>query len=51
MGPQEFTRRLHCQLARNLNHGFEQFHVCGRTGYLVKATLLSSGYTVVIKEK
>ncbi|EKV07085.1 metalloprotease m41 ftsh [Penicillium digitatum] len=49
MGPQEFTRRLHCQLARNRNHGFEQLHVCGRTGYLVKATLLSHGYTVVIK--
>ncbi|KAG0156273.1 hypothetical protein PDIDSM_3450 [Penicillium digitatum] len=28
---------------------FEQLHVCGRTGYLVKATLLSHGYTVVIK--
>lgn len=49
MGPQEFTRRLHRQLVRNRNHGFEQLHVCGRTGYLVKATLLSHGYTVVIK--
>ncbi|KAJ5856774.1 hypothetical protein N7455_007668 [Penicillium solitum] len=49
MGPQEFTRRLHRQLARNRNHGFEQLHVRGRTGYLVKATLLSHGYTVVIK--
>ncbi|KAJ5695363.1 hypothetical protein N7455_001733 [Penicillium solitum] len=47
--PQEFTRRLHRQLARNRNHGFEQLHVCGRTGNLVKATLLSHGYTVVIK--
>ncbi|CAG8878831.1 unnamed protein product [Penicillium nalgiovense] len=33
MGPQEFTSRLHRQLARNRNH----------------ATLLSHGYTVVIK--
>ncbi|KAK9847087.1 hypothetical protein MYU51_020491 [Penicillium brevicompactum] len=49
MDPQEFTSRLHRQLARNRNHGFEQLHVCGRTGYLVKATLLSHGYTVVIK--
>ncbi|KAJ6020014.1 hypothetical protein N7522_000089 [Penicillium canescens] len=49
MGPQEFTRRLHRQLARNRNHGFEQLHVCGRTGYLIKATLLLHGYTVIIK--
>ncbi|KAG0161689.1 hypothetical protein PDIDSM_5319 [Penicillium digitatum] len=49
IGPQEFTRRLHRQLTQNRNHGFEQLHVCGRTGYLVKATLLSHGYTVVIK--
>jgi hypothetical protein len=49
IGPQDFTRRLHRQLARNRNHGFKQLHVCGRTGYLVKATLLSHGYTVVIK--
>ena len=49
MGPQEFTRRLHRQLVRNRNEGFEPLHVCGRTGYLVKATLLSHGYTVIIK--
>ncbi|KAJ9484629.1 hypothetical protein VN97_g8746 [Penicillium thymicola] len=49
MGPQEFTRRLHRQLARNRDHGFEQLHVCGRTGYLIKATLLLHGYTVIIK--
>lgn len=49
MGPQEFTRRLHHQLVRNRNEGFEPLHICGRTGYLVKATLLSHGYTVVIK--
>ncbi|KUM61397.1 hypothetical protein ACN42_g5712 [Penicillium freii] len=49
VGPQEFTHRLRHQLSRNRNHGFEQLHVCGRTGYLIKATLLSHGYTVIIK--
>lgn len=49
MGPQEFTRRLQCQLIRNRNEGFEPLHVRGQTGYLVKATLLSHGYTVIIK--
>ncbi|KAI2734239.1 hypothetical protein DTO013E5_10111 [Penicillium roqueforti] len=49
VGPQEFTHQLHRQLSRNRNHGFEQLHVCGRTGYLIKATLLLHGYTVVIK--
>ena len=49
MGPQEFTRQLHRQLARDRDLGFEQLHVCGRTGYLMKATLLSHGYTVIIK--
>ncbi|KAJ6061108.1 hypothetical protein N7444_001804 [Penicillium canescens] len=46
---EEFARRLHRQLARNRNHGFEQLHVCGRTSYLIKATLLLHGYTVIIK--
>jgi hypothetical protein len=49
MKPQEFTRQLHRQLAQNRDHGFEQLHVCGRTGYLMKATLLSRGYTVISK--
>ncbi|KAJ5794985.1 hypothetical protein N7457_001584 [Penicillium paradoxum] len=49
MGSAEFSRRLHRQLVRNRNEGFEQLHVRGRTGYLVKATLLTHGYTVVIK--
>ncbi|KAJ5751255.1 hypothetical protein N7533_008283 [Penicillium manginii] len=49
IGPQEFTRQLHRQLARDRYLGFEQLHVCGRTGYLIKATLLSRGYTVMIK--
>ncbi|EEQ85491.1 uncharacterized protein BDCG_08760 [Blastomyces dermatitidis ER-3] len=49
MGPQVFTRQLHHQLVRNRDLGFEQLHICGRTGYLMKATLLSHGYTVIIK--
>ena len=49
MSAQEFTHRLHRQLVRNQNKGFEPLHVCGQTGYLVKATLLSHGYTVIIK--
>lgn len=49
LGLREFTRRLHAQLTRNREDGFEQLHICGRTGYLLKATLLSHGYTVVIK--
>lgn len=49
IGPQEFTLQLHRQLARGRNLGFEQLHVCGRTGYLIKATLFSLGYTVIIK--
>ncbi|KAJ6117952.1 hypothetical protein N7523_005703 [Penicillium sp. IBT 18751x] len=49
IGPQEFTRQLHRQLVRDRDLGFEQLHVCGRTGYLMKATLLSRGYSVIIK--
>ncbi|OGM39870.1 hypothetical protein ABOM_011823 [Aspergillus bombycis] len=49
IGPAEFTRSLHRQLVRNRNEGFEPLHVRGRTGYLVKATLLTHGYTVIIK--
>lgn len=49
MGPQEFTRPLYRQLARDRNNGVEQLHTCGWTGYLVKANLLSHGYTVIIK--
>ncbi|KAJ5993386.1 hypothetical protein N7451_009110 [Penicillium sp. IBT 35674x] len=47
--PQDFTQRLHRQLVHDRELGFEQLHVCGRTGYLMKATLLSHGYTVIIK--
>lgn len=49
MGPREFTCKLHLQLIQNRNKGFEPLHIRGRTGYLMKATLLSHGYTVVIK--
>ncbi|KAJ6102876.1 hypothetical protein N7486_005303 [Penicillium sp. IBT 16267x] len=49
ISPAEFTRKLHRQLVRNRNEGFEPLHVCGRTGYLVKATLLTHHYTVIIK--
>ena len=49
IGPAGFVRRLHRQLARNRNEGFEQLHIRGRTGFLIKATLLTYGYTVVIK--
>lgn len=49
MDPREFTRKLHRQLVQNRDKGFEPLHIRGRTGYLMKATLLSHGYTVVIK--
>lgn len=49
MGQRRITNELHCQILEDRNKGFEPLHICGRTGYLVKATLLSHGYTVVIK--
>ncbi|KAL4941663.1 hypothetical protein BDV06DRAFT_193960 [Aspergillus oleicola] len=49
MDPCELTRKLHHQLVQNRDEGFEPLHIRGRTGYLLKATLLSHGYTVVIK--
>jgi hypothetical protein len=49
IGPEEFTCQLHRQLTGDRDLGFKQLHVCGRTGYLMKATLLSRGYTVIIK--
>ncbi|KJK62591.1 Chromatin assembly factor 1 complex p150 subunit N-terminal [Aspergillus parasiticus SU-1] len=45
----DFTRRLHAQLRHDRHKGFEQLHIRGRTGFLLKATLLSHGYTVIIK--
>ncbi|KGO69311.1 hypothetical protein PITC_094640 [Penicillium italicum] len=47
MGPQEFTRQLHRQSAPDRKHGFEPLHVYGRAGFLMKATLLTHGYTVI----
>lgn len=49
LNSREFTRELRAQLQRDRKEGFEQLHVCGRTGYLLKATLLPFGYTIVIK--
>lgn len=49
IGPQELTRQLNRQLSRNRDLGFEQLHVRGRIGFMIKATLLSHGYTVVVK--
>jgi hypothetical protein len=49
MDARGFTRNLHRQLVQNRNEGFEPLHIRGRTGYLLKATLLSHGYTVIIK--
>ncbi|KAI2789392.1 hypothetical protein POX_d04880 [Penicillium oxalicum] len=49
IGPQEFTRQLDRQFSRNPYIGFEPLHIRGRTGYILKATLLSHGYTVIIK--
>ncbi|GKZ33301.1 hypothetical protein AbraIFM66950_003144 [Aspergillus brasiliensis] len=37
------------QLSHDRENGFEQLHIVGRTGYLLKATLLSHGYTVILK--
>ncbi|KAJ5946330.1 hypothetical protein N7454_003169 [Penicillium verhagenii] len=49
IGPTDFTCRLHSQLVNVRDKGFEQLHIRGRTSYLMKATLLSHGYAVVIK--
>ncbi|KAJ5561929.1 hypothetical protein N7461_000690 [Penicillium sp. DV-2018c] len=46
---QEITARLSDQLQESRYEGFRQLHVIGRTCYLLKATLLSHGYTVLIK--
>ncbi|KAE8146486.1 hypothetical protein BDV25DRAFT_169850 [Aspergillus avenaceus] len=45
----QFVRQLHCQLLKDRESGFEQLHIRGRTGFILKATLLSHGYTVIIK--
>ncbi|KAJ5794090.1 hypothetical protein N7457_000689 [Penicillium paradoxum] len=46
---QEITDRLSAQLLESRYEGFQQLHVIGRTCYLIKAVLLSHGYTVLIK--
>ncbi|KAJ5135762.1 uncharacterized protein N7515_005040 [Penicillium bovifimosum] len=46
---QEITARLSDQLQQSRDEGFRQLHIIGRTCYLLKATLLSHGYTVIIK--
>jgi hypothetical protein len=46
---QEITARLSDQLQQSRYKGFRQLHVIGRTCYLLKATLLSHGYTVLVK--
>lgn len=46
---QEIVDGLNEQLSNNRYEGFRQLHVIGRTCYLLKATLLSHGYTVMIK--
>lgn len=51
IGARELIQRFHDLLLRDRTEGFEQLHICGRTGYLLKASLLSHGYTVVIKEQ
>ncbi|KAJ5482088.1 hypothetical protein N7475_000900 [Penicillium sp. IBT 31633x] len=46
---QEIIDRLNDQLLQSRYNGFRQLHIIGRTCYLIKATLLSHGYTVLIK--
>lgn len=46
---EEFIRHLQAQLDEDPDHGFEPLHIRGSTGFLVKATLMSHGYTVIIK--
>ncbi|PYI07075.1 hypothetical protein BO78DRAFT_367384 [Aspergillus sclerotiicarbonarius CBS 121057] len=45
----EFTCRLHDQLIHDRHEGFEQLHIRGRIGFMLKASLLSHGYTVILK--
>ncbi|GAD92050.1 hypothetical protein PVAR5_0636 [Paecilomyces variotii No. 5] len=45
----DFTRLLSDQLSGDRETGFEQLHIVGRTGFILKGTLLSHGYTVLLK--
>ncbi|CAG8085312.1 unnamed protein product [Penicillium nalgiovense] len=46
---EEICERMNEQLRENRYTGFQQLHIIGRTYYLLKATLLSHGYTMLIK--
>ncbi|KGO60840.1 hypothetical protein PEX2_101050 [Penicillium expansum] len=46
---QEICEMMNDQLRANRYRGFQQLHIVGRTCYLLKATLLSHGYTMLIK--
>ncbi|EKV17431.1 Major facilitator superfamily domain, general substrate transporter [Penicillium digitatum] len=46
---QEICDMMNEQLRANRYRGFEQLHIVGRTCYLLKASLLSHGYTMLIK--
>ncbi|KAJ5799591.1 uncharacterized protein N7518_001659 [Penicillium psychrosexuale] len=46
---QEICDMMNEQLRANRYRGFQQLHIVGRTCYLLKATLLSHGYTMLIK--
>lgn len=46
---QEICERMNEQLRANRYRGFQQLHITGRVCYLSKATLLSHGYTMLIK--
>lgn len=45
----EICDRMNEQLRANRYRGFQQLHITGRVCYLLKATLLSHGYTMLIK--
>ncbi|KAJ5185461.1 hypothetical protein N7491_006673 [Penicillium cf. griseofulvum] len=49
LSSQEICDRLNEQLRENRYRGFQQLHIIGRTCYLLKATLRSHGYTMMIK--
>lgn len=46
---QEICDRMNEQLRANRYRGFQQLHITGQVCYLLKVTLLSHGYTMLIK--
>ncbi|CAP93412.1 Pc16g07420 [Penicillium rubens Wisconsin 54-1255] len=46
---EDICERMSEQLRKNRYTGFQQLHIIGRTCYLLKVTLLSHGYTMLIK--